>query len=180
MPFWFHSERRRLMARLRPSVHCPRQQPPDRGQPEVRSDRDLAITEVLRTKREQQSIAGREPVQGIANGPQAAVFIRKVSGFDNVVVGGRPGNPSGAPALAIAGRVGSDGEQPATNVRRITTGAKVPYELEEGFLRHVFGILVMTQQHDREAIHRRTVLLEELLGQSRGVSPGFHPASPNV
>ncbi len=170
-------------ARLSPAIDRPRQQPSDRRGPDACCRSDLAIREPLRTQRQEKPITRRQSVCNQTHDAKPSVFVGEGRRRHDAIVRCRPRDPSSTPSLAIARGVCRDGENPAPQVRGTPADLQMVQELEEGFLQHVLGVVVLVEQGQCEAVHRRPVLLEQLLDDPRCLvrSPGgLHLAATGI
>ena len=167
----------RIPARLSAAIDRPREQSSDRRRPDPCCRSDLSVREPLRTQRQQESIARGQSIGSQTHHPKTSVFIGQGRRRHDGIVRGCPRNPSRTPSLAIARGVCRDGEDPTPQVRGTPADLQMVQELEESLLEHVLRVLVLTEEGQREAVHRRPVLLKQLLDRPRCLvrrRGGFH------
>ena len=178
MPFWSHfwsrAGRRPAAAFEFPTVQRARKQAADRRGPDASGDGDVAIAQVLRAEREQETVAVGQVAERVTRCPQLPVFIRQFDRRDLPIVRRRPRNPPGTPPLTVARRVSRHGEEPSPQVAGVTPGVEMAQELQKCFLKHIFRILVVAEEGRREPIHCRAVLFEQVLCRQRRVGVRGH------
>ena len=182
MPFWFDagrvSESTGAITGVLPSRHGAREQRADGLLADTSRCGDIAVAEIVGAKREQQAVARGQPLERLTRGRQSSVLVRQLVRRDATVVIGRPRDKAKAPTLAIAGRVGRHREQPAPDVVEVPAAAKMPEQLQERLLNDILGILVMPEEHHREPVDGRAMLLEQPARHERRVCAGHHACRP--
>ena len=92
-----------------------------------------------------------------------------------------PRQPPQAPPLSIARRVRRNGEQPPAQIVGVAAGRQMLQELHERFLDDVLRVLVMPEEHQREPIDRRPVVVEQIPRLScGGVAVWFHLVAKGI
>ena len=145
-----------------PAVHGARQQAAHGRPAYPGGGRDLAIGQSLRSEREEKPIARRELPQGLARCPEPAILVPQWCGLHGWLVRRSPRQPPEPASHAVTAGIRGHGEQPAPEVRGVAPALEMRQELQERLLHHIFRVVAMPPEDQREPVDCGSVLAEQV------------------